>query len=161
LFASRKFNPGLPSAYTNLIKEEKIKIFYLDELEISDTKSIGLEVISLIVGSDDFAMQTAPVLIQETKQTVNNVVNQTKILELIETVLIYKLNNIKREEIEAMFTLDELKETRYFQDVIRDTKIETKIEIVPFLIQLGISVEEIATRLNLPLDTVKKVAENQ
>jgi predicted transposase YdaD len=102
-------------------------------------------------------MQTAPVLIQETKQTVNNVVNQTQILELIETVLIYKLNNNKREEIEAMFTLDELKETRYFQDVIRDTKIE----IVPFLIQLGISVEEIATRLNLPLDAVKKATENQ
>ena len=38
-------------------------------------------------------------------------------------------------------------------------KIEGKLETVPLLIQLGMTVEEIADRLNLPLEDVKKVIE--
>ena len=66
-----------------------------------------------------------------------------------------------------MFTYDQLKQTRYFQDVklegklegIEEGEIKGKLKTVPLLIQLGMTVEEIATRLDLPLEEVKKVAQ--
>ncbi len=39
-----------------------------------------------------------------------------EILKLIETVLVYKFPKLTRAEIEAMFTLNDLKETRVYQD---------------------------------------------
>ncbi len=40
-----------------------------------------------------------------------------ELLQLIETILVYKLPLLNRREIETMFSLDELKQTQYFQDV--------------------------------------------
>ncbi|HLO85288.1 MAG TPA: hypothetical protein VK203_09790 [Nostocaceae cyanobacterium] len=72
-----------------------------------------------------------------------------------------------------MFGLDELKQTRYFQDVKQEGKAEGraegkaegraegKIEIIPLLLRLGLSAEAIASELNLDLELVKKVAAQQ
>jgi predicted transposase YdaD len=37
-------------------------------------------------------------------------------VEFIETVLVYKFPQLSRQEIQAMFTLDDLKHTRVYQD---------------------------------------------
>jgi predicted transposase YdaD len=41
---------------------------------------------------------------------------QEQVLELIETVLVYKFPKLSRQEIEAMFTYSDLKQTRVYQD---------------------------------------------
>jgi predicted transposase YdaD len=41
---------------------------------------------------------------------------QEQVLELIETVLVYKFPKLTRQEIEAMFTYSDLKQTRVYQD---------------------------------------------
>jgi predicted transposase YdaD len=97
---------------------------YLDELEINQTASIGLEIISLIVGSNQEAITKAQKAVDHTRKRIEDTTEQRKIVELIETVLVYKLKNLTREEIEAMFTMDDLKETRYFQDVRAEAKQE-------------------------------------
>ncbi len=55
-----------------------------------------------------------------------------------------------------MFELADLKETRYFQDV----KAEGKLESVPGFLALGLTVEQIATALALDVELVKEAAEN-
>jgi Uncharacterized conserved protein len=42
------------------------------------------------------------------------------LLEFVETILAYKLKNLTREEIAAMFTLGDLKQTRVYQDAYRE-----------------------------------------
>ncbi len=175
LFKSRKIDSGLPIQYQSLLEGGKIKIFYLNELEIPEDSSIALDLIALTVSQDSEAISIAQKAFRKSQQKQINAEKQTKVLELIQTALIYKLNNLTKEEIEAMFTYDQLKDTRYFQDIKREGKIEGKIEgklegkiegkiegkleTVPLLIQLGMTVEEIADRLNLPLEEVKKVVE--
>jgi predicted transposase YdaD len=41
---------------------------------------------------------------------------QDKVVELLETLLVYKFPKLSREEIQAMFTLDDLRQTRVYQD---------------------------------------------
>ena len=163
LFESRKIDFGLPIQYQSLLEGGKIRIFYLDELEIREDSSIALDLISLTVSKDSEAIPIAQKAFTKIPQQEINAERQTKVLELIQTALVYKLNNLTREEIEAMFTYDQLKDTRYFQDVklegIKEGEIKGKLKTVPLLIQFGMTVEEIATRLDLPLQEVKKVAE--
>ncbi len=163
LFESRKIDLGLPIQYQSLLEGDKIRIFYLDELEIPEDSSIALDLIALTVSKDSEAIPIAQKAFTKSRQQEINAERQTKVLELIQTALVYKLKNLTREEIEAMFTYDQLKDTRYFQQVEQEGeikgKLKGKLETVPLLIQLGMTVEEIASRLDLPLDKVQKVAQ--
>jgi predicted transposase YdaD len=49
-------------------------------------------------------------------------------LELIEKILVYKLPSKSREEIEAMFGLEDFKQTRFYQDAKAEGKLEGKLE---------------------------------
>ena len=51
-------------------------------------------------------------------------------LELLETVLVYKLPTFTREEIQKMFGLNDvdLKTTRFYQDVFGEGRLEGRVE---------------------------------
>jgi predicted transposase/invertase (TIGR01784 family) len=75
----------------------------------------------------------------------------------IETIMVYKFPQKSRQELEAMLGLDALKETRFYQEAAQ----ETKLEMVPRLLQAGLSLEKIAEVLELPLDEIKKAAQQE
>ena len=78
-----------------------------------------------------------------------------------------------------MFTLDELKQTRYFREVAEEAKVEGwlkgrlegrlegklegrlegRLETIPLLLELGLTVEQIAAKLVVDIETVRGVAE--
>ena len=49
-------------------------------------------------------------------------------MELIETVLLCKFKNLSRREIESMFTLADLKETRVYQEAYEAGKLEGELK---------------------------------
>jgi predicted transposase/invertase (TIGR01784 family) len=61
---------------------------------------------------------------------------------------------MSREEIEAMFGLSELKQTR----VYREGRLEAKLEAIPRLLALGLTVEQIAQALDLDVAQVQQAA---
>jgi predicted transposase/invertase (TIGR01784 family) len=71
---------------------------------------------------------------------------------------------MSREEIEAMFGLSELKQTRVYQEAReegeQEGRFEAKLEAVPKLLALGLTVEQIAQALDLDVAQVKQ-AEQQ
>ncbi|MCZ8066313.1 MAG: Rpn family recombination-promoting nuclease/putative transposase, partial [Microcystis sp. LE17-20D] len=99
------------------------------------------------------------------------------LLQLIETILVYKLPLLNRREIETMFSLDELKQTQYFQDVreearqegreegieqgreegIEQGRLNKALEAVPRLLALGLSVEQVASALELEVKQVRAI----
>jgi len=96
-----------------------------------------------------------------------------ELLQLIETILIYKLPLLNRREIETMFSLDELKQTQYFQDVreearqegreqgieqgIEQGRLNKALEAVPRLLALGLSDEQVASALELEVKQVRAI----
>jgi predicted transposase YdaD len=75
----------------------------------------------------------------------------------VKKVVIYKFPYKSRQELEAMFGLSEWKQTRFYQDV----REETKLEAVPRLLKLGLTVEQIAEALELNIETARQAAEDQ
>jgi predicted transposase/invertase (TIGR01784 family) len=91
--------------------------------------------------------------------------DKEKVIELIETVLIYKLPKLSRKELEQMFGLEDLKKTRYFQEVAEEAeqkgKLKAKLESVPGLLAIGLSPEQIAGALGLDVEQVMQAAREQ
>ena len=99
-----------------------------------------------------------------------------EIFDFIETILLYKFPKFSREEIEAMFSLSDLKQTRVYQEAKAEGKAkgkaegkaegksegkaegkaEGKLEAVPVLLALGLSVEQIAEELDLDVQLVRQ-----
>ncbi|HIK11159.1 MAG TPA: DUF2887 domain-containing protein [Oscillatoriaceae cyanobacterium M33_DOE_052] len=102
-------------------------------------------------------MNLARSLITTTRESVTDAAARQKIMELLERILIYKFTELPTKEIEAMFTLEDLKKTRVYQEA----KAEGKLETIPLLLEAGFTVEVIADRLGLDLELVRQVAGGQ
>jgi predicted transposase YdaD len=108
-------------------------------------------------------------MIQQAKQLIDQVEQETvapfekgEIIELITTIAIYKFSNLSREEVESMLG-QSLEETRVYQEAKAEGKAEGKAEVlrvtVPLLLEAGISVEQIAQRLDVDIAVVQKIAQ--
>ncbi|GFZ98524.1 hypothetical protein [Okeania sp. KiyG1] len=71
---------------------------------------------------------------------------------------------MSRQELEAMFSMNDLKKTRFAQELIAESKaegkIEGKLEVIPSLLRKGFSVEEIAEILELEVEQVRQAIAN-
>ncbi len=152
IFASKSIAAEIPLAYRGLNLEEKLKIVYLDEINKS-SPSLAVGIVQLVVENTPTVEQTNK-LLQQTKEKVIDAAFQQKVIELIETILVYKFTKLSREEIEAMFGLSDLKQTRVYQQA----KEEGKIESVTRLLAIGLTIEQIATALDLDIKIVQQVA---
>ena len=117
-------------------------------------------------------------LVEKTQTQLTDTVRQENIIELIETIIVYKLPQKSREEIEAMFNLADFKQTRFYQDAFADGQLigeeigekrgeqrgeqtgqqKAKQEAVARMVKLGLSLEVIAESLDLPLSVVQQIA---
>ena len=88
--------------------------------------------------------------------------------DLIETIMVYKLPQKSREEIEAMFGLSDLKQTKVYQEALEEGEQrgeqrgeqKAKLESIPRMLKLGLSLEIIASSLDLPLEVVQQAADS-
>ena len=154
---------------------------YLNELENIPQTSIGLATVQLITLSKAKAIDSTRKLIQRVRQELTPDQKPQELLQLIKTILVYKLPLLNRREIETMFSLDELKQTQYFQDVreearqegrqegreqgreegreegIEQGRLNKALEAVPRLLALGLSVEQVASALELEVKQVRAI----
>ncbi len=157
VFASRSVDLGVPMQYRGFLMSEQVKWVYLDELAAPASPSLGIGIVQLVVGARDAAVELTNQLMQKARQELEDEALKRKVIELIEAVLVYKFTELSREEIEAMFGLSDLKQTRVYQE----GKLEGKLESVPRLLALGLSVEQIATALGLDVALVRQAAQSQ
>jgi predicted transposase/invertase (TIGR01784 family) len=147
--------------YRELLQETRVQRIYLEELAESPPDSLGLATLELVSLPEAQVLNRGRELIVRVRETgVEN--RQQELLELIETILIYKLPRITRKEIEAMFSLSELRQTRVFQEALEEGRQEGeiigKLASVPLLLRAGVNPEEIAASLGLSLEQVLEVA---
>jgi len=111
IFAKRSVEPELSTHFRELIDSERIIRVYLEDWIDRETDSIGIAIVQLILAPQTKAPQLARALV--TRAT-------PEVVEFIETVLVYKFPKLSRKEIEAMFTLDDLKQTRFYQEAFEE-----------------------------------------
>lgn len=135
--------------------EPHLRRFYLDELEDVPDDSLGVGIVRLVVESEDKTGEFAKTLINKARKELTDILIQRKVLEFIETIVVYKFPNLSREEIETMLNLNLLKETKVYQEAKEEGEIKAKLKILPKLVQRGMSIQEIATILELDTDTIR------
>jgi predicted transposase/invertase (TIGR01784 family) len=115
IFARRSFEPEIPNYVREIIASNRIVRVYLDDWLDRETDSFAIAIIQLILSSESQAVTMARRLGEKIEQE-NDPEIQEQVLELIETVLVYKFPKLSRQEIETMFTYSDLKQTRVYQE---------------------------------------------
>lgn len=170
IFTKASLDPGLPKQYQEFANSQRFQRIYLDRLSDRQAESsIGLSLLQLIGVQQSVAPQKARNLIDRVQQQPNQILEQKKILQLIETIFVYKFPKLSRQEIEEMLGLSELKKTKVYQEALQEGleqgleqgAIQGKLAAVPLLLRSGLSIEQIAQELGIDVNAVKQVASSQ
>ncbi len=156
IFASRSLEPKFSAQYRGL--RPQLQVVYLDEIADGDDLPISLGIVKLVVMPPEQVEAALPNLLEKLSQQIADRELEGRVFEFIETILLYKFTNLSREEIEAMFSLSDLKKTRVYQEAKAEGKAEGKLEAVMGFLALGLSVEQIALAMGLEVAVVEKVA---
>jgi len=122
LFAKRSLDvEKLTNYQQELVNSGRIKRIYLDEIP---SGSIGMGLIELIVSKENQSQELVKTLMARTKTEVSNDSERQGIIELLESVLMSKFSQLSRQEIEAMFLVSDIKQTRVYQEAKQEGEQE-------------------------------------
>src|SRR5439155_6865361 len=99
-----------------LLEAGLVRRFYLDEMPELANAPLGLSILYLIRQTESQAPVTARELIARVKTEIGDEALRADLVELIETVIIYKLPRLRREEIQAMLHVHDIRETKVYQE---------------------------------------------
>jgi predicted transposase/invertase (TIGR01784 family) len=161
IYPSRNIDTAKTIHYRESFASGRVTRIYLDELGEIASLPIGIATIRLVIENEDKAIQEAKELITRTNQEIDSAQKQQQFLQLIETILVYKFPSMDIEEIQEMFGLSELKQTRVYQQAFAEGEQKGKLLAVPPMLAAGLSLEQIAQALGLTLDEVRQAVQAQ
>jgi predicted transposase/invertase (TIGR01784 family) len=128
IFAKRSLEPDTLTGYQQeLMANGRVIRIYLDELS---SGSIAISLIELIVGQEKRASELAAEIMQRTRTEIADATVRQSIIELLETVLVSKFSKLSRQEIEAMFQLSDIKQTRVYQEARQEGRQEGEARLL-------------------------------
>ncbi len=156
IYPSRSVERIQEAQFADLLALARVRRIYLDEL---GADALGAEVVKLVIASEKAAPDRAKQLIVKAKEQLADETVRANLINLIETIIVYKLPQKSREDIATMLGLvSELKETRFYQEVFEEGRIEAKRQAIAPMLQLELSLEVIARVLDFPLAEVEQIA---
>lgn len=163
VYPRRSIESVQPLPYQFLLESDRIHRIYLDELGANS--SLGVGIVQLVVESEKKATAKAINLISQAREQIADAQTQQQILEFIETIVIYKFPRLSRQEVEAMLGLDLIRNTRVYQEAYAEGEqkgsLVAKLAAIPRLLELGLTVEQVAQAVDLDIEVVKKAVPKQ
>ncbi|NJM77826.1 MAG: Rpn family recombination-promoting nuclease/putative transposase [Acaryochloridaceae cyanobacterium RU_4_10] len=124
IFPKRSIEPRQRHLYRANLASDQVHRIYLDELTDVPTESFGVGLMQLILADSEDAVSQAQALLNKTNAQGQTNSKIAAIIEIIETILIYKFPLLGREEIERMLGLGELRETKVYQEALHEGRQE-------------------------------------
>lgn len=160
LFADRSLEPTALAPYQPLLDAGLIRRFYLDEMpELADAP-LGMSILGLIQKSEESAPLIARDLIARAKAEIEDAALQADLIELIETVIIYKLSRLSREEIQTMLKIHDIRESKVYQEAVEEGKEEERVNTILKMAASKMSAKKIAAILELDIEIVRRALAN-
>jgi predicted transposase/invertase (TIGR01784 family) len=128
LFAKRSVEPEQTHLFRTLLDSVQVQRIYLEDLQNTPTESLGVGLLQLVGARSEVAGAQAQALVAKVRSQSQPDADLERIIELIETVMVYKFPMLSREEIEQMFSLSELKQTRVYQEALEEGRHEGEQE---------------------------------
>ncbi len=167
IWGKRSHDPGVPNHWQEFVQSQRVQIIYLDELA-ADEADLNTKVFQLLVAKQRQSIPQAKEIMTLLKPPIVTGDLRSELVDLVETILFYKLANKSREEIAAMLGTDSLKETRVYKDAFADGRDVGRIEaldaareevqqqVVTQLLKLGLDTDQIAQSLSLSVAKTRK-----
>lgn len=146
--------------FQEMLQLPKITRIYLNELSTPETASLPIKLLKLVIEPENTAPDLAVDLARQAQTEIADTSVRESFINLLETIIVYKLPQKTREEIAAMFSLSDLKQTRFYQDVFAEGQAEAKQRekaAILRLFSLGLATEQIATAFDLPVTEVAAI----
>lgn len=145
IFPNCSVEPEQIHLFRPLLDSLQVQRVYLDDFGIHSGESLGIGLMQLILAESDEAFELAKRLMPiSTVEAQSNIENR-EIIDLIETIMIYKFPQLSREAIERMFGLSELKQTRVYQEALQEG--EAKIILRQLERRLGLIAPEVQQQI--------------
>jgi predicted transposase/invertase (TIGR01784 family) len=165
LFSTKSLEPEELAPYQPLLSAGVIRRYYLDEMPKITNAPLGLAILYLIRQSESEAPNVARELVERTKKEITDAALRADLLELIETVIIYKLPKLSREEIQAMLQVHDIRETRVYQEAkeegLKEGMEKERQRTIAKMARKNMSSGEIAEILGLDQNLVREEIEKQ
>jgi predicted transposase YdaD len=129
LFAKRSIEPTEIEPYCYLLESPLVTRLYLDELVDIQT-SLGLGIIKLVVEKEKEVPALARNLLSQAKSDLPDERLQKNLLDLIQAIISYKLLRLSPQELARMFSISDLKNTRYYQEVRYEEALNYTMRII-------------------------------
>jgi len=162
VYPRSSLEPDESSLYRVLLESSQVQRVYLDELAAVAEPSLGLGLVQLVVESTALSANRAKQLIEQSQQKTVAGLSKRGIIELIQTIIVYKFPELSREEIEEMLGLSELKQTRVYQEAREEGRQEEGATLVLRLLTRRLSQvapEVRALILQLPVAQLEELGE--
>lgn len=164
IYPNRRIEHEQMLQFQELLTSQRVQRIYLDELPEAADRSLGVKVVKLVIEPAETAAEQARQSIAMARQQLSDPTVLRDLINLIETIIVYKLPQKSREEIAAMLNLSELRQTRFYQEVkqegleegLEQGERQAKLEAIRRTIGLGINLETIAQLLDLSLEFVRQ-----
>ena len=130
IYPNRQTETGKTFHYDLLLASSRVSRIYLDELEPLANDPFSLRLLKLIVTPADKSVVFAQQIAKQTYGQISQKQLQLQLIDLLETIMVYKLPTLSKEEIQRMIGLTDvdLKQTRFYQDVFTEGRTEGKQE---------------------------------
>jgi predicted transposase/invertase (TIGR01784 family) len=161
LFASRSLEPAQLAPYQPLFDAGLIRRFYLDEMPERANAPLGLSILYLIRQTESQAPVMARDLVTRTRTEIGDEGLRADLIELIETVIIYKLARFSREEIQTMLQVHDIRETRVYQEAMEEGAKKVTARHIVNMAAKKIPAEEIAAILEVNIELVHEVLKSR
>ena len=139
--------------YRVWLQSDQLMRIYLDELPEPQPDEFGLSILRLIVATQDDALGAAQRLIPKVRVSKEPAERRTKLIELIETVVMYQYPKLSRKELEKMLQVESFRETKVYQEAF-----EEGVEAVARrLLEQKFPLNKIAELTGLSLGKIKRL----
>ncbi|HEY9626522.1 MAG TPA: Rpn family recombination-promoting nuclease/putative transposase [Coleofasciculaceae cyanobacterium] len=128
IYPDRTLEPEQTRLHQLLLDSPKVRRVYLNELGEMNSLPLGMGIVKLIIEPEQTAIAQARQLIQRARQEEVRDLSRQAIVELVETIIVYKFNVLSREEIEAMIGLSDLKRSKVYQEALQEGRQEGRQE---------------------------------
>ena len=108
--------------YGSMVRLPEVRRVYLEDWADVPADTVGLRLVQLLVSEATEAPIRARQLLREPPTAGERALPETMLLDLVETILVYKLPTVSREEVRRMLELHDvdLKQTRFYQEVFAE-----------------------------------------
>src|SRR5262249_41201935 len=160
---SRALEPEGLVPYQPLLDGGQLQRYYLDEMPELAEGPLGLSILYLIGQQESQAVATARRLVARCRIEIAEAAPRADLIQLIETVILYKLSQLSREEVQAMLQMSDIRQTWIYQDAKeegrkegieeeRQRSFQERLRLISKMAALKMSADDIAGILDLDVE---------